>query len=212
MLTTQQALDLLKKGHAEFLAGHTAPVSNKALIQDLYQNGQHPFATIITCSDSRVSPEILFNCRLGDIFVIRTAGNVLSDIDMGSVEYAVGHLHTPLVLVMGHTHCGAVQSACAHDSHHHCSPCLQQLLNKIIPSVEIAKTQKNDERDIADMAEDLNIENTMQEIIYNPSLKGCESIVYGAKYDIKTAQLLYINHTKIDTNGGLSFHCLETLL
>ncbi len=209
MTTTNEALDILKNGHKAFLSEHPAPISTQARVHDLAKNGQHPFATIITCSDSRVSPEVLFNCRLGDIFVIRTAGNVLSDIEMGSIIYAVEHLHSPLVLVLGHSHCGAVQSACETDGHGHCPACLQTLLNKIIPSVEEARKLRTDARGIADMAEDLNISNSMQEILSNPAFKGHESIVYGAKYDIETSQILYLNRAQYDAQGNLKFVCQE---
>lgn len=74
------------------------------------QNSQHPFAVIVTCSDSRVSPEILFDQGIGDLFVIRNAGNLISDIDMGSIEYAIEHLDTKLVIILGHTECGAIKA------------------------------------------------------------------------------------------------------
>ncbi|MCD7948640.1 MAG: carbonic anhydrase [Oscillospiraceae bacterium] len=74
-------------------------------------HGQKPFAAILTCSDSRVPPEHIFSAGLGEIFVVRTAGNVAGDFEIGSIEYAVEHLHVPLVVVMGHTHCGAVAAA-----------------------------------------------------------------------------------------------------
>ncbi|MBK9225263.1 MAG: carbonic anhydrase [Flavobacterium sp.] len=74
------------------------------------QNSQKPFAVIVTCSDSRVSPEILFDQGIGDLFVIRNAGNLISDIDMGSIEYAIEHLDTKLIIVLGHTECGAIKA------------------------------------------------------------------------------------------------------
>ena len=209
MSTTKEALDRLRSGHKSFLAERGLPVSTRDLVHELSEHGQHPFAAVITCSDSRVSPEILFSDRLGDIFVIRTAGNVLSEIEIGSVEYAVDHLHTPLVLVLGHTHCGAVQSACEADTHGHCPECLQTLLNKIVPSVEEARKHCSEARKVADMAEDLNIENTMREILADSVMKGHESIVYGAKYDIETSQILYLSHAQYDAQGNLKFVCME---
>jgi len=74
------------------------------------QDGQKPFAVVITCSDSRVSPEIVFDQGIGDLFVIRNAGNLISDIDMGSIEYAVEHLDTKLIVILGHTECGAIKA------------------------------------------------------------------------------------------------------
>ena len=72
--------------------------------------GQHPEAVVVTCSDSRVPPELVFDQGLGDLFVIRTAGNIMGEIELGSIEYAVEHLHVPLVVVMGHERCGAIQA------------------------------------------------------------------------------------------------------
>lgn len=72
--------------------------------------GQHPEAVVVTCSDSRVPPELVFDQGLGDLFVIRTAGNIMGDIELGSIEYAVEHLNVPLVVVMGHERCGAIQA------------------------------------------------------------------------------------------------------
>jgi carbonic anhydrase len=75
------------------------------------EKGQHPFAVILDCADSRVSPELLFDEGLGDLFVIRVAGNVVDDFVLGSIEYAVEHLDTKLVMVLGHEKCGAVSAA-----------------------------------------------------------------------------------------------------
>ena len=73
-------------------------------------NGQHPFAVIIACSDSRVIPEAIFNCGIGDLFVIRVAGNVIGEHELGSIQYATEHLGCKLVVVLGHTQCGAIAS------------------------------------------------------------------------------------------------------
>ena len=103
-----EALDILKKGNARFCNG---TLEHPNLCKESRENltgGQEPFATILTCSDSRVPPVNIFDQGLGDIFVIRVAGNVISDHIMGSIEYAVAHLHTPLVIIMSHSSCGAV--------------------------------------------------------------------------------------------------------
>lgn len=106
------SLERLKKGNEEYCNTH----SNASLLtaEDRkyhVENGQHPFACIISCSDSRVVPEHIFSVGLGAFFTIRTAGSTIGEHELGSVEYAVLHLHTPLVVVMGHTHCGAVSAA-----------------------------------------------------------------------------------------------------
>ena len=104
------SLEKLTEGNKRFLAENSVhPHQNKKTVLE-NQDGQKPFAVVITCSDSRVSPEILFDQGIGDLFVIRNAGNLISDIDMGSIEYAVEHLNTKLIVVLGHTECGAVKA------------------------------------------------------------------------------------------------------
>ena len=102
--------DFLKEGNQRFYSGNLTHVhQDTARVKELIK-GQNPKCIIISCSDSRVPPEIIFDQGLGDIFSIRTAGNVMSDFEEGSIEYAVEHLHTPLVVVMGHQGCGAIQA------------------------------------------------------------------------------------------------------
>ena len=105
---SDNALDLLKSGNARFVAGALTPKDNYAELREQLNAGQHPFAVVLCCSDSRVAPEIIFDQKLGDLFVIRNAGNVIDKHVLGSIEYAVEHLGTSLVVVMGHSCCGAV--------------------------------------------------------------------------------------------------------
>lgn len=111
-MPARAALARLRKGNAEFLDSHlnTGDISSQ-LVQHLFEQGQSPFAIIITCADSRVAPEHIFMTGLGELFVIRVAGNVIGEMELASVVYAAAHLHTRLVLVMGHTHCGAIEAA-----------------------------------------------------------------------------------------------------
>ena len=99
-------IDRLKEGNARYLL-HGDPARRT----DTAENGQHPYAVVICCSDSRVIPELIFDASIGDLFVIRTAGNVLDKQQFGSIEYAVEHLHCKEVLMLGHTGCGAVGAA-----------------------------------------------------------------------------------------------------
>ena len=107
-----QALDLLKSGNARFVSGSLTPKDDYTDLREQLSAGQHPFAVVLCCSDSRVAPEIIFDQKLGDLFVIRNAGNVVDDDVLGSIEYAVEHLGTPLVVVLGHSCCGAVTATC----------------------------------------------------------------------------------------------------
>ncbi len=102
------------EGNRRFMENHPVhPDQTLERIRDL-KTGQHPYAVIVSCSDSRVPPELIFDQGLGDLFVIRNAGNIIGDYELGSVEYAVEHLHTPLVIVLGHTQCGAVGAFIEH--------------------------------------------------------------------------------------------------
>lgn len=114
--SAQEALEKLKKGNERYLdavcgLGDVSPQARR----DTCRHGQRPYAIIITCSDSRVIPESIFSAGLGDLFVIRVAGNVIDDHQLGSIEYAAEHLGCRLLLVLGHTHCGAVDAAINHD-------------------------------------------------------------------------------------------------
>ena len=107
-LTPQKAMAELKDGNTRYVANLVLH-PNQAKERRIYtaNNGQHPFATVITCSDSRVPVEILFDQGIGDIFVIRVAGNVVNINEAASIEYGVDHLQTPIFVVLGHTNCGA---------------------------------------------------------------------------------------------------------
>lgn len=131
-VSTDQALAKLLQGNQRYVRHkeqhpHKSLARRKSLV-----GGQHPFAVILGCSDSRVPPELLFDQGLGDLFVIRVAGNIVDDVVLGSIEYAVEHLGTKLVVVLGHEKCGAVSAAVAggHDEGH-----LKALVTAIEPSV-----------------------------------------------------------------------------
>ena len=112
---SQHALNHLKEGNARFISGDLTPKNDYAALREKLSASQHPFAVVLCCSDSRVSPEIIFDQKLGDLFVIRNAGNIVDEEVLGSIEYAVEHLETPLVVVMGHAVCGAVTATCQGD-------------------------------------------------------------------------------------------------
>ncbi len=101
----------LKAGNARHVAKTYQRPHQTAARQHALESGQSPHCTILTCADSRVPPELIFDKGLGDIFDVRVAGNVAGDDEIASIEYAAEHLHTPLVVVMGHSHCGAVSAA-----------------------------------------------------------------------------------------------------
>lgn len=107
----EQAKQMLVEGNKRFCSGQLQTKNIGAeRREDLLSHGQHPFAVVLACSDSRVPPEIFFDQALGDLFVIRVAGNVVSPVEMGSIEYGVEHLHVPLLVILGHENCGAVKA------------------------------------------------------------------------------------------------------
>lgn len=114
-MNSMEAIERLKKGNEIYLkseinGGDISP----AIRKKTYSEGQHPYAIVVTCSDSRVIPESIFSAGIGELFVIRAAGNVIDSVQLGSIEYAAGHLGCPLVLVLGHSRCGAVDAAVNH--------------------------------------------------------------------------------------------------
>jgi len=105
----------LIEGNKRYMASHLIHPDQSSERRFELKHGQHPFAIILGCSDSRVPPEVLFDQGLGDLYVVRVAGNVLDQMIVASIEYAVLHLNVKLIMVMGHSQCGAVQATCNHD-------------------------------------------------------------------------------------------------
>src|SRR5438876_10670259 len=106
-----EAISRLKEGNGRYAGGNLQHPGQTTERRAELANTQHPFATIVSCSDSRVPPEIVFDQGLGDLFVVRVAGNVIDDHALGSIEYAVDHLGVRLIVVLGHQSCGAVKAA-----------------------------------------------------------------------------------------------------
>ena len=133
-MASEESLAKLKEGNARFVAGKSS-AKNLSEQRKATVAGQKPFAIILTCSDSRVPPEHIFDAGIGEIFVIRTAGNIADSVAIGSVEYAAEHLSSPLLVVMGHESCGAVKAACASD---HAEGNINSIVNEIAPAAAIA--------------------------------------------------------------------------
>ncbi|MCM1027724.1 MAG: carbonic anhydrase [Roseburia sp.] len=115
-LSAEKALEKLKEGNRRYLTATSNPGDVSPQIrQHTFENGQSPYAIVVTCSDSRVIPESIFSAGIGEIFAIRVAGNVMDNHQIGSVEYAAEHLGTKLAVVLGHTNCGAVGAALGSD-------------------------------------------------------------------------------------------------
>ena len=119
-MTAAEVLKTLQEGNQRYVAsGDFRGDISAGRRKELTDNGQAPMAVVIACADSRVVPEVIFSAGLGELFTIRIAGNVMDAHQLGSVEYAVAHLKSPLVIVLGHTHCGAVAAALAGEADGH---------------------------------------------------------------------------------------------
>ena len=108
----EEGMKKLIEGNKRFIQGKSKPKEHSKRRIETLVDGQHPFASVLTCSDSRVSPEFLFDVGIGEVFVVRTAGNVASGVSIGTLEYSIEHLKTPLLIILGHTDCGAIKAAC----------------------------------------------------------------------------------------------------
>ena len=179
-----EALDALIEGNRRFAAGASAHPHHDPGRRSEVAKGQHPRAAIVACSDSRVGPEIVFDQGLGDIFVVRTAGNLIDAIGLGSLEYAAAHLGVPLIAVMGHSHCGAFQAAAETSV---APGRLSVIAAALAPAIEKAKGSPGN---LADAAARENVKSTVA------MLKACESVIkalveegrlriVGAFYDIE---------------------------
>lgn len=135
--TPDEALQKLQIGNARYLCGKAdRPNSEPQRRIETFRGGQHPIAAVLTCADSRVPAEIIFDQGIGDVFTVRSAGNIADRVQLGSIEYAVGHLNVPVVVVMGHRACGAVAAAAAKAEVH---GNLAAVVEAITPAVERAR-------------------------------------------------------------------------
>jgi carbonic anhydrase len=188
-------LQKLEEGNKRFAAGKAIhPDETLERLREL-KKGQHPFAIVVSCSDSRVPAEIVFDQGLGDIFAIRTAGNVMGDYELGSIEYAVEHLDCKLILVMGHKDCGAIKAFIKSDGHY------EHLdhIKKIIEYIESEQEEKNlasrHELNI-DKAIDANITHGVSflrtaEPILKEFYDSKKVKIIGALYDIETGKVTF---------------------
>jgi carbonic anhydrase len=201
-VSPEDALKLLKEGNGRFIAGTSQhPNSDLQRRNTTATHGQHPFVTVLSCSDSRVPVEMLFDRGVGDVFVIRVAGNVANGDQVGSIEYAVDHLGTPLLLILGHTKCGAVTAVVqAAELHGNIIP----IGKSIFPAVITARTSnpKASGDTLVTNAIKANVWQAIEDI-YRTSpitagrVKSGKLKVIGAIYDIESGNVSWIgSHPK----------------
>ena len=176
------ALQMLKAGNERYVKGELIDKSSYKADREILSGGQKPFAVVITCSDSRVAPEIFFDQKHGDIFVIRNAGNVADATALGSMEYAVEHLKSKLVVVCGHSKCGAVIAACSGGDE--LPPNIKHIVEHIKPAVERGGD--------ADTVIRHNVEVMVERVKADDIVKKSGATVVGAYYDIHTGEVEWL--------------------
>ena len=192
-MSAAKAVEKLKEGNEKYLETLTGmgDVSKESRMRT-YLHGQHPYAIVVTCSDSRVIPESIFSAGIGDLFVIRLAGNVIDDHELGSIEYAAGHLGCRLIVVLGHTHCGAVDAAMNSDP--------EGYIKFITDEIKRAIGDEKDERKACEK----NVWQSIQMIEHSLEIHHIEDEiglrVVGAMYDIETGKVEFMQRTVAAVN------------
>ncbi|HDZ14065.1 hypothetical protein LCGC14_0811970 [marine sediment metagenome] len=198
-MTPKKSLEFLIEGNKRFQNNLKA---NRNLLEQVNDTseGQFPFATILSCIDSRVSAELVFDQGLGDVFSVRIAGNFVNEDILGSMEFGCKLAGTKLVVVLGHTSCGAIKGACDHARMGN----LTALINKIEPAVAAVKDPVDESKrnsknlDFVDKVSAKNVELTLENIrersrILSDMEKNGEVMIVGAMYDISTGEVEFYN-------------------
>lgn len=203
MLTAQEALERLKVGNARFVKGELAQ-QNQLTHQERAALAceQNPFAIVLGCSDSRVPAEMVFDQGLGDLFVIRVVGNVVAPSQVGSVEFAAERYDCAVVVVLGHSHCGAIQATIDTLMHPEQPPSanLMSIVNRVRPSVEmLMQTElKSDLKKLSTHAVRSNVFSSVNQLRHGSAVleslieKG-KLIVVGAEYSLETGQVTFFD-------------------
>jgi carbonic anhydrase len=192
-----EALDKLKSSNVRFSSGQSTHSNISAeRRKQVTTGGQHPFATIIACSDSRVPVEILFDQGVGDIFVIKVAGNVCNTDEIGSIEYGVDHLSTPVMVVLGHTHCGACTAVATGADVHGCIPDLIAPIRPALEKVQAAHPDLHGKALVPALVE-ANVWKAIEDLLLRSSstrerTKDGRVKVVGAVYDIETGTVKWM--------------------
>ncbi|MBN8508175.1 MAG: carbonic anhydrase [Burkholderiales bacterium] len=195
--TAAEALARLKAGNARFVRGETRFPTVHDGVRAALKQGQQPYATVLACSDSRVPPELVFDAGLGELFVIRVAGNVLGPAIAGTLQYAREHLHTPLFVVMGHENCGAVQAALDARLHGARQKArIEALLDNVLPALDDIDLGAPPEQRMH-AAVEANVRRTLRSIRASADAgaavaDGSVQLV-GAVYDLDTGRVQFLD-------------------
>jgi carbonic anhydrase len=198
-VSPEAALEKLRAGNERFMKGLSIEKRYTADRPSL-ANSQHPYAIILTCADSRLSPEAIFDESLGKLFVVRVAGNVSDPVILGSIEYAAEHLHASLLVVMGHEACGAVKAAVANSP---VPPNIAKIVQRLRPAVEKARVYGRDENEIVDAAIKENVRyqvkmmtfesDVLSELVHEHKLQ-----IVGSVYNLHTGKVEFLQEREGD--------------
>jgi len=202
-MSPKEALDILIDGNHRFVNNFQSDKDFQSLVK-IVKDKQHPFAAVLSCSDSRAPTELLFDQALGDIFSVRLAGNIASDKAIGSLEFSAKYLGSKLIVVMGHTGCGAVKAACDDFKDGH----IGEIINLIKPSIRHEKSvTKTEERcsknpEFVEKISELNVRYQIDTIvrlsdIVDDMLEKHELGIIGGIYDLSTGKVKFLEDTFI---------------
>jgi carbonic anhydrase len=202
-MSPKEALDILIEGNIRFTSNYSEDKDFQSLL-NITKDKQHPFASFLSCSDSRAPVELLFDQALGDIFSVRLAGNIASDKAIGSLEFGSKYLGSKLIVVMGHTSCGAVKAACDDFKDGH----IGEIINFIKPSIRHEKTVVNqDDRNSKnpDFVQKINVLNVKHQIdtiirqsdIVNDMIEARQIAIVGSVYDLATGKVNFLEETYV---------------
>ncbi len=185
----------LMRGNQRFVDGKPQHYSSVSL-RDTLAKGQNPKVVVLACADSRVAPELVFDKNLGDLFVVRSAGNIAGPIGVGSIEYAVEHLGSSVLVVLGHTKCGAVTAACSEEKMP--SPNLQEIVDKINPAVLEARKSNAKDDALVEAAIKENVHQSAKDVIANSEIlrhfvEEKKLTVFEAEYQLDTGKVIRLN-------------------
>ncbi|WP_299824131.1 carbonic anhydrase family protein [uncultured Pontibacter sp.] len=197
-LTPQKAIEILSEGNKRFVSNLKA---NRNLLQQVNETseGQHPFAIILSCIDSRTSAELIFDQGLGDIFSARIAGNIVNEDILGSMEFACKVAGSKLIVVLGHSKCGAIKGACDHVEMGN----LTGLVKKIEPSVNAVETpgdRNSSNPEFVEKVAEVNVHRMLDEVqekssILREMIQNGEIGIIGGMYDVETGAVEFYEHT-----------------
>ncbi|MEK9825672.1 MAG: carbonic anhydrase [Methylotenera sp.] len=201
-MTPREALDILIEGNQRFINNYQSDKDFQSLVQ-ITKDKQHPFASILSCSDSRAPTELLFDQALGDVFSVRLAGNIASDKAIGSLEFSSKYLGSKLIVVMGHTSCGAVKAACDDFKDGH----IGEIINLIKPSIRHEKTIAEGERNsknplFVEKVNELNVRHQIETIIrqsdiVDEMIANKQIAIVGAIYDLANGRVRFMEDTYV---------------